>query len=95
MQAFEAHEVDSGRTFEVGQPNVENGSPGWDAPFDADTDGDSWYTETKDETTCRQVSTTEDHLRYFCLVHPFMNGKVKVEAAYAVGVSTSGPRAGA
>ena len=75
-----AHEVEFGPGPPVvNQPNVENGNPGWDAPFDADNDGDSWYTETKDETTSRVVTTPEDHLRYFCLVHPFMRGKVKVE----------------
>lgn len=79
VQAFGAHQVDP-ETFEVGQPNVESGAPGWDTPFTSDTDGDSWYTETKGETTSRVVSTPEDQLRYFCLVHPFMNGKVKVEA---------------
>ena len=75
-----AHDVEFGPGPPVvNQPVVENGAPGWDTPFDASTDGDSWYTETKDETTSRQVSTGEDHLRFFCVVHPFMKGKVKVE----------------
>ena len=74
---FDAHDP-------LGTPiyTVENGNPGWDLPFDKNTDGDSWFTETEDDTTSREVSNLTNpfvgKLRYFCIVHPFMKGKIKV-----------------
>jgi plastocyanin len=73
-----AHKVDP-QTFAVEKPDVEKGFPGWDATFDgAQQKGDSWYTETQDETTSRQVSAGPGNLWFVCAVHPFMQGKVKV-----------------
>jgi hypothetical protein len=68
------------QTFEVGQPEVEVGNPGWDTLGKArHKKGDSWYTETEDETTSRIVSAAPGKTLYFmCAVHPEMQGKIKV-----------------
>ena len=72
-----AHEIDF-QTFEIGEPNVERGAEGWDARFTGSEEGDTWYTETKDETTSRQVTAGAGNLWFMCAVHPEMQGKVKV-----------------
>lgn len=64
----------------VHEPDVDNGLDGWDLPFDnVETQGDTWYTETKDEETSRPVSAQQNKLFYFCVVHPFMKGKLEVQ----------------
>lgn len=71
-----AHEFDP-KTFVVNKPDVDVGRLGWDRSFGKQ--GDSWYTETKGEQTSRIVSARPGTtLRYFCVVHPFMKGKIKV-----------------
>jgi hypothetical protein len=74
---FNAHEVDP-QTFEVGERNVENGLVGWDARFTGDEPGDSWFTDEEGETTSRQVTATPGNLWFICIIHPDMQGKVKV-----------------
>jgi hypothetical protein len=78
----EAHNIEFGPNPPPITYSVENGNPGWDLPFDRDTDGDSWFTETEGDTTSREVSNLTDpfvgKLRYFCAVHPFMKGKITV-----------------
>jgi hypothetical protein len=79
LKVFKAHEVDF-ETFEVGKPDVENGKQGWDAAFGSRKAGDSWYTEKKGEKDTRKVSARSGKtLRFFCVVHPDMQGKIKVE----------------
>jgi hypothetical protein len=73
-----AHEVGPPPDFPVGVPNVENGAEGWDASFDGDDFGDTWFTGEEDETTSRQVTAEGGKLFFLCAVHPFMQGKVKV-----------------
>jgi hypothetical protein len=75
-----AHEVEFGPGGPVvNQPNAENGTPGWDLTFDGDGRlGDSWFTQNEDETTSRPVSAGPSTLRYFCVVHPKMKGKLTV-----------------
>lgn len=74
---FNAHEIVF-EPFSVGEPNVENGVPGWDATFDGGSqEGDSWFTAEQDETTSRTVATPNT-MRFLCIVHPDMQGKVKV-----------------
>lgn len=71
-----AHELDP-KTFTINKPDVDVGKLGWDRPFGAE--GDTWYTETDGEQTSRVVSARPGTtLRYFCVVHPFMKGKIKV-----------------
>jgi hypothetical protein len=73
-----AHRVDF-QTFQVDRPNVEKGGPGWNQTFAEVQRGDSWYTETEDEATNRQVTASPGNLRYFCVVHPdTMRGKIEV-----------------
>lgn len=63
----------------IGKYNVENGLEGWDATFDGgQVDGDSWFTETEDETTSRAVTAGPGNLWFMCVVHPHMQDKVKV-----------------
>lgn len=71
-----AHEFDP-QTFHINKPDVDVGKTGWDKSFG--NTGDSWYTETEGEKTSREVSAKPGTtLHYFCVVHPFMVGKVKV-----------------
>lgn len=71
-----AHKFDP-KTFKVNKPSVDVGKKGWDKPFGKK--GDSWYTEKEGEITGRKVSAKPGTvLRYFCVVHPFMQGKIKV-----------------
>jgi hypothetical protein len=75
----EAHEVNF-NTGEVNKPVVDNGLPSsWDASFDGDSAGDSWFTLSKDESHARQVGAAPgEKLFYMCAVHPFMQGKLEV-----------------
>jgi hypothetical protein len=78
-KVLKAHEVDP-ETGEVGKAKVENGRKGWDAAFSRARKGDSWYTERKNDTDSRKVSANAGKtLRFFCVVHPDMQGKIKVE----------------
>ncbi|HSI80183.1 MAG TPA: hypothetical protein VK919_05975 [Solirubrobacterales bacterium] len=78
FRAAVAHEVDF-ETFEVGRPLVEAGRPGWDRSFTKTRIGDSWYTETEDEALSQKVSAKRGKtLRFLCIVHPFMQGKIEV-----------------
>lgn len=73
-----AHEVDM-QTFEVNRPVVDEGAMGWDKQFTKKADGDSWYTETKNETHSRTVEAKPGStLYYLCVVHPEMQGSLKV-----------------
>jgi len=77
-----AHEFDP-ETEEINKQNVEAGKDGWDTPFDSAKEGatgDSWYTETEDEKTKRKVTAKAGtKLTYFCAVHPWMKGTIKVK----------------
>ncbi len=71
-----AHKLDPA-TFTINKPDVDAGKKGWDKSFGKH--GDSWYTQKKGEKTTRKVSAKPGKiLYYFCAVHPFMVGKVKV-----------------
>jgi hypothetical protein len=79
LKTLEAHETDP-KTFEVGKADVENGKKGWDAAFSSRRAGDSWYTEKKGDSESRKVSAGDGkRLYFFCVVHPEMAGKIKVE----------------
>lgn len=74
-----AHEFDE-KTEKIGKPLVEAGLPGWDRRFSRRSKtGDSWYTEKKGEEFTQVVSAKAGTLlRYICIVHPEMQGKIKV-----------------
>jgi hypothetical protein len=76
VNAFKAHEVDP-NTFEVNKPKVEVGRKGWDKSFGRT--GDSVFLGSQGAHNTRKVSANDGKtLYYFCLVHPFMQGKIKV-----------------
>jgi plastocyanin len=79
LTAAIAHEFDE-KTDEVNKPLVEAGKLGWDKRFSRTVrSGDSWYSETKGETFEQVVSAKAGTiLRYMCIVHPNMQGKIRV-----------------
>ena len=79
LTAAMAHEFDE-KTEKVGLPLVQAGRPGWDKRFSRTSKtGDSWYTEKKDEEFTQPVSATAGTvLRFMCIVHPEMQGKIRV-----------------
>lgn len=70
------------KTEKIGKPVVDVGAKGWNRSFTKERTGDSWYTETKDESTTRRVTASAGStLRFICAIHPDMQGKIKVVAA--------------
>jgi hypothetical protein len=68
-------------TFEIGKNPVHAGKRGWDAEGDLKHKGDSWLAERKGETFDQKVSAKAgDTLYFMCIVHPEMQGKIKVVA---------------
>jgi hypothetical protein len=79
LKVAEAHEIDP-KTFLPGEPKVENGKKGWDAAFSNRRNGDSWFSVKKNSTDSRKVTAQAGKtLHFFCIIHPFMQGKIKVE----------------
>ena len=73
-----AHEFDE-ETGKVGKSLVRVGKRGWDRQFTASRRGDTWYSETDGETFSQKVSARAGRtLYYMCVVHPEMQGKIKV-----------------
>jgi hypothetical protein len=64
--------------FDVDDTTVDNGSEGWDVHYEGSTRGDSWFAGSEGDTTSRQV-LADRKIRFLCIVHPDMQGKVKVE----------------
>jgi hypothetical protein len=63
----------------VGKPLVKAGKSGWDRSFTTKRKGDTWYSETKGETVSQKVSARKGAtLRFMCVIHPEMQGKIKV-----------------
>ncbi len=61
----------------INRPDVDVGKSGWDRSFGKR--GDSWFTPTEGEQTSRVVAAKPGTtLYYFCAIHPFMTGKIKV-----------------
>lgn len=73
----EDHEVNL-KTGEIGKPSVDVGKKGWDTSYGKK--GDSWVAEAEGDEEERVVSAKPGtKLYYFCLVHPDMQGKLKVK----------------
>lgn len=74
-----AHELDE-KSGKVGVQLVQAGLPGWDRRFSRTSKtGDSWYTEKQGEEFEQPVSAKPGTLlRFICIVHPEMQGKIKV-----------------
>jgi len=77
-----AHQINP-KTFQVGRPLFKAGKPGWNKVFTAKAAGDTWYSETVNETFSQAVhpSAAGKSLSYMCVVHPEMQGRIKVVAA--------------
>jgi hypothetical protein len=76
MNIAEKHKVNL-ETFEIGKPSLDYGKKGWDKSFGKR--GDSWFAGGEGDTQARAVSAKPGTtLYYFCAVHPFMQGKIKV-----------------
>ena len=74
-----AHQVGPPPDFEVGKPKLEVGKRGWDKEFTRNKKGDSWYTDEAGDSHTRKVTAKAgERIGYFCLVHPFMQGTLKV-----------------
>jgi hypothetical protein len=60
----------------------EAGLPGWDTEGTKSTVGDTWFTGNKPNSSFVQIvsATPGTTLYYMCAVHPFMHGKVTVQA---------------
>jgi len=74
---FKAHKVDVEKET-VGKKLVRAGKEGWDSSFGKR--GDSWFALKQDQTFSQKVSAKAgSKLYYFCVVHPEMQGKLKVK----------------
>lgn len=70
------------KTERITKDLVKVGPAGWSTAGNATSKkGDSWFTEKKGESVSQEVTAEADStLYYICAVHPFMQGKVNVEA---------------
>ena len=60
----------------IKRPDVDVGKKGWDTSFGKT--GDTWFTQEEGEIESRPVTASPGTLHYLCLIHPFMQGKIKV-----------------
>ncbi len=71
-----AHEFRA-KTNKIDEPTVDVGRKGWDTSFGKT--GDSWFVSKRGKSQTRKVTApVGTTLRYFCGVHPSMQGKIKV-----------------
>jgi hypothetical protein len=76
VNIFQKHKVNFQKET-VGKPSLEFGKDGWDKSFG--NKGDSWITLAQDESETRVLSAKPGTtLYYMCVIHPFMQGKIKV-----------------
>lgn len=70
------------KTERITKQLAKAGPAGWSTAGNATSKkGDSWFTEKKGESISQEVTAQADTtLYYLCAVHPFMQGKVDVEA---------------
>jgi plastocyanin len=73
-----AHQADP-QTGEVKVPAVDMGRPGFDTMGDATTPGDSVYLPPKGKVTFKVTAKKGSTLTFFCAVHPWMQGTIKVK----------------
>ncbi|HEX2160547.1 MAG TPA: hypothetical protein VHF88_01865 [Thermoleophilaceae bacterium] len=78
MEIAMAHKFNP-RTEKVGKPVVNAGKRGWDRSFNGKRNGDSWYTDKKDQSFTRRVTAKAGTtLSFICAVHPDMQGEIDV-----------------
>jgi plastocyanin len=73
-----AHQA-SPETGEVGVPVVDVGQPGFDTMGDAKTAGDSIFLPPQGKVTFKVTAKKGSTLTFFCAVHPWMQGTIKVK----------------
>jgi plastocyanin len=73
-----AHQADP-NTGAVGQPLVDVGAPGFQTMGDATTAGDSIFLPPKGKVTFKVTAKKGTTLTYFCAIHPWMQGAIKVK----------------
>jgi hypothetical protein len=77
---FRAHDVDF-QAETVDKPLVDKGAEGWDTSFTARKSGDSWFSLDQNEEITQAVPLSAgEKFFYFCVIHPDMQGKLKVVA---------------
>ena len=73
-----AHQIDP-NTFAAKIQLVKAGKAGWDKPFGSKHKGDSWFAGNKgDKFKQRVTAKPGTTLYYMCIIHPEMQGKIKV-----------------
>jgi hypothetical protein len=73
------HKVDV-QTLEIGRNPVEVAGKGWDLQGSFKHAGDSWISEKKNQSFKQKVTAPEGKtLHFMCVVHPEMQGKIRVE----------------
>lgn len=79
LTAAVAHKFDE-EEEKVNRPHVDALLRGWDRRFSRKVEtGDSWYSETKDEEITQDVRARPGQvLRYMCIIHPEMQGQIRV-----------------
>jgi plastocyanin len=73
-----AHQADP-NTGDVKVPVVDAGQPGFDTMGGAATAGDSVYLPPKGKVTFKVTAKPGSTLTFFCAVHPWMQGTIKVK----------------
>jgi hypothetical protein len=77
------------KTEKISIDPVEAGPAGWSTMGDNSKKGDSWFTEKKGESFEQQVTAAPGTtLYYFCAVHSFMQGQLKVVAPTPAPIAT-------
>ena len=75
------HQVDL-QTGDIGRNPVEAGKKGWDEQGNLKHRGDSWASEAEGSSFKQKVTAEAGKtIHFFCAVHPFMQGKIRVEDA--------------
>jgi plastocyanin len=73
-----AHQADPS-TGQVGVPVYDTGAPGFDTMGDAKTAGDSIFLPPHGKVTFKVTAAKGTTLHYFCAIHPWMQGTIKVK----------------
>jgi plastocyanin len=73
-----AHQADP-NTGEVKVPVVDVGAPGFDTMGDAQNAGDSIFLPPQGKVTFKVTAKKGSTLHFFCAIHPWMQGTIKVK----------------
>ena len=73
-----AHQANP-ETGQVGVPLYDTGGPGFDTEGDATTAGDSIFLPPHGKVTFKVTAKKGTTLHFFCAIHPWMQGKIRVK----------------